>query len=423
MTSRLPATTRLAADRLRRDGWRALARTVAAKAATIATDRWNLAEPTLPLREEDIMDSRSSVRTSPEPKTAGSLNVGWICTPPAPGSGGHTTFFRMVEEMEQRGHDCTLFLYDTNDDEVRRHEDTIHSHWPALRAGVRSATQGMEGVDAMVASSWPTAHVAAGRAPAGVHLFYFIQDYEPYFYPRGFLYALAEDSYRLGLTTVALGPMISEVMRNELGQPAQAVIPYGTDTATYRLLSPAPAATRTGVVYYAKKKVDRRGYLLAKLTLERFHSLRPEQEIHIYGDTVTGWPIPVTNHGNLSPADLNVLYNQTIAGLAISFTNISLVPDELLSAGCVPVLNEAAFASGLPTDPDAVWAPATPAGLAMALADVVGTPGVEARAAAIAGRKRLDWADSRQAFAQLIESWCAGQPFDVPGSSLRGARP
>ncbi len=423
MKSSLPATTRLVAGRLRRDGWRPLARTVAAKAATTAMDRWNLAEPGLPLREEDIMDSRSSVRESPSPRTNGALKVGWVCTPPAPGSGGHTTFFRMVEEMEQRGHHCTLFLYDANDDEVGRHEQTIHSHWPALRAGVRSATKGMEGVDVIVASSWPTAHVAAGRAPAGVHLFYFIQDYEPYFYPRGFLYALAEESYRLGLTTIALGPMIAEVMRSELGQPAQAVIPFGSDTATYRLLNPAPTPTRTGVVYYAKKKVDRRGYLLAKLALERFHTLLPEQEIHIYGDTVTGWKIPVTNHGNLSPAALNVLYNQTIAGLAISFTNISLVPGELLAAGNVPVLNEAAFASGLLTDPDAVWAAATPAALATALAAVVSAPGVEARAAGISGRKRLDWADSRRAFAQVIESSCAGQPFDVPGSSLRGARP
>ncbi|SDW53289.1 hypothetical protein SAMN04487912_103265 [Arthrobacter sp. cf158] len=422
MKAPMLVTARLVARRLRRDGWRPVARTIAARAATTAIDTWHLAEPALPLAESDICDSRSLILSSPLPVPNGSLKVGWICTPPAPGSGGHTTFFRMVEEMEERGHQCTLFLHDVNDDDVRRHEETIRSHWPALRAGVRSATYGMEGVDVMVASSWPTAHVAANRAPDGAHLFYFIQDYEPYFYPHGFLYALAEDSYRLGLSNVALGEMIAEVMRTELGEPPQAVIPFGCDTATYRLLKPAAGSARSGVVYYAKKNVDRRGYLLAKLALERFHALHPEQEIHIYGDTVTGWKIPVTNHGNLTPAQLNVLYNKTIAGLAVSFTNISLVPGELLAAGNVPVLNEAAFASGLLTDPDAVWATATPAGLATALAEVVSAPDIGLRAAAIAGRQRLDWADSRRAFADFVESSCASVPDAAPSGSLQGGR-
>ncbi|MCT9867985.1 glycosyltransferase family 1 protein [Paenarthrobacter aurescens] len=416
------ATVRVLANRLRRDGWRSVARTVAARVATTAMDTWDLSEPGLPLREVDILDSRSLGRPSPLPIITGSLRVGWVCTPPAPGSGGHTTFFRMVQEMEERGHHCTLFLYDPNDDDAGRHEKTIRRHWPALRAGVRSATNGMEGVDVIVASSWPTAHLVAGRAPGSVHLFYFIQDYEPYFYPRGFLYALAEDSYRLGLTNVALGGMIADVMEAELGESPQAVIPFGCDTDTYRLLTPAPRNTRSGVVYYAKKKVDRRGYLLAKMALERFHALQPEQEIHIYGDTVTGWKIPVTNHGNLAPADLNVLYNQTIAGLAISFTNISLVPGELLAAGNVPVLNNAAFASGLLTDPDAVWAPATPSGLATALAGIVNAPGIDERAASIAGRKRLDWADSRKAFARFLETSCARLPDEAPRASMRGGR-
>ena len=416
-TARLAA---VAAQRVRRDGWRPVARVAAAKLVSSAVDAWHLAEPALPLREEDIMDSRSIARPAPAPVTTGRLRIGWLCTPPAPGSGGHTTFFRMVEEMEERGHQCTLFLYDTNDDDTSRHEETIHSHWPALRAGVRSATYGMEGVDALVASSWPTAHVAAGRAPVSVHLFYFIQDYEPYFYPRGFLYAMAEDSYRLGLTNVALGGMIAEVMEEELGEKPQAVVPFGCDTGTYRLPASPEHPLRSGVVYYAKKKVDRRGYLLAKLALHRFHALQPEQEIHIYGDIVTGWNIPVTNHGNLPPAELNSLYNRTIAGLAISFTNISLVPGELLAAGNIPVVNQAPFASGLLNDPDAVWAPGTPAGLAAALADVVNAPDIEDRATAVAGRKRLDWTDSRKSFAHFMEASCAGSPQGTVQHSLRG---
>ena len=219
---------------------------------------------------------------------------------------------------------------------------------------------------------------------------------------------------------MALGGMIAEVMQAELGERPHAVVPFGCDTGTYRLIASPGRPPRTGVVYYAKKKVDRRGYLLAKLALQRFHALHPEQEIHIYGDTVTGWNIPVTNHGNLTSAELNNLYNRTIAGLAISFTNISLVPGELLAAGNIPVLNQAHFASGLLKDPDAVWAPGTPSDLAAALADVVSTPDIEDRAAAVAGRQRLDWAASRASFARIVEASCARLPHEVLEDSLHG---
>ncbi|MFJ5956266.1 glycosyltransferase family 1 protein [Paenarthrobacter sp. NPDC092416] len=413
MTPKL-ATLHLIATRVKKDGWSSVARQGTGKVLTTVLDRLHLSEPELPLRPEDIVDPGTAAPSWQVPGTSGNLRIGWVCTPPAPGSGGHTTFFRMVQGLEARGHQCTLFLHDRNDDDVTRHEATIRRHWPMIKASVRSATDGLEGVDAIVASSWPTAHIVAARSPRGVHPFYFIQDYEPYFYPRGAFYAMAEDSYRFGFTNVALGGMIAKVMQTELGLPPDAVVPFGCDTDVYRLLDTPPTVRRSGVVYYAKRKVDRRGYLLAKLALEEFHHLHPEQEIHIYGDIITGWNIPVTNHGNMTPAQLNTLYNQTIAGLAISFTNISLVPGELLAAGNVPVLNNAPFASGLLDDPDAVWAPATPMGLATALAEVVSAPDVDERPSRIAGRPRLDWKVSQEVFADLLEATCALAAAESP---------
>ncbi|GAA3279603.1 glycosyltransferase family 4 protein [Paenarthrobacter aurescens] len=401
----------------RQHGWRAVTTKVLQKTAVKALENLAWAEPTLPLRPEDIMDAEvpSSV-DSPRPRT-GPLEVGWVCTPPGPGSGGHTTFFRMVQGMAERGHRCTLFLYDRNSDDVSRHAPVIRQYWPDVDAHIRSVAEGFEGMDAVVASSWPTAYATANRRGRDIHSFYFIQDYEPYFYPRGTLYWLAENSYRLGFTNIALGEMITAVMKAEIAQVPAATVPFACDTATYRLLDgKGSQPPRQGVVHYAKRAVDRRGYLLAKLALEQFHSMHPEQEIHVYGDRITGWSIPVINHGNLSPAELNELYNRTIAGLAISFTNISLVPEELLAAGNVPVLNESAFAAQVMRDPDVMWAPATPRRLAEALAQAVEAPNISARAAAIAQRRRLDWSVSRENFATVLESVCAREPGS-PGLS------
>ncbi|MCR1160102.1 glycosyltransferase family 1 protein [Paenarthrobacter sp. UW852] len=315
----------------------------------------------------------------------------------------------MVRALEQRGHPCILFLYDRNDDDVSRHEAVIRHHWPTMDAEIRSATQGMDGIDAVVASSWPTAHVIAARAHRSIHRFYFIQDFEPYFYPRGALYTLAENSYRFGFATIALGDMIGGVLKAELGLIPEATVPFGCDTDIYHLVQGQHGRHgRSGVVFYAKRSVDRRGYVIAKMALEEFHTLRPDQEIHVYGDKTSGWSIPVTNHGNLSPQQLNELYNQTVAGLAISFTNISLVPGELLAAGNVPVLNESPFSSEELQNPDVVWAPASPRRLAAALAGVVGATDLDERAQRIAQRPRTDWSQSQAAFADIVESHCTG---------------
>ena len=392
---------------LRTEGVATIARRGSRRLFEALGERLAWSEFDFPLREEDIMDSSALAPVAPRTNQADRLRIGWVCMPPGAGSGGHTTLFRMVQGLEEQGHRCTLFLYDRYADDVARHEEVIRRHWPGLRADVRSATEGMDDVDAVVASSWATAHVVAARAHPAAHRFYFIQDYEPFFYPRGTLYALAEDTYRFGFTNIALGNMIAGVMESEVGRPPEAIVPFGVDTDVYRILPELGNVPRSGVVFYAKKSVDRRGYLLAKLALEKFHQTHPEQEIHVYGDHVSGWSIPVTDHGNLSPRQLNELYNRTIAGLAISFTNISLVPEELMCAGNIPVLNESAYSRAVLSTDDAVWALPTPWCIADALAAAVEAPDVDARAARVAATEHRDWEVTKKQVVSTIESACA----------------
>ena len=367
--------------------------------------RYDFLRAELPVRVEDLVDS-SALRPPDAWRTPdASLRIGWVCSPPGPGSGGHTTLFRMVEAAEERGHECTLFLYDRNSDDVARHEPVIRRYWPNIRAGIRSATGAVGDMHALVASSWGTAHVVARRAPSTVNCFYFIQDYEPYFYPRGVLYALAEDTYRFGFTNIALGEMVASRLWHELGITADSTVPFGCDTSTYKLLN-RNSAPRTGIVYYAKRSVDRRGYLLAKLALEIFHLQHPEQEIHVFGDAVSDWSIPVTNHGSLSPAELNALYNRTIASVALSFTNISLVAEELMAAGNVPVMNDHPFPRADLSTTQAIWAPATPAGIARGLSAAVSSGDIEGRARHMAESVLRTWRLPSLLVSQEIERVC-----------------
>ena len=355
-------------------------------------ERLDLRALEFPLDDGDIFPAARSVLPLRE-AASGKQRIGWLCTPPGAGSGGHTTLFRMVRGMEERGHRCTILLYNRHHGDMERHRGVIRRSWPELTADIVEMPAVLDGFDACVASSWETAHVLAARAPSGPHLgaYYFIQDYEPYFYPRGSLYALAEDSYRFGFTHLALGEMVASTLRREVGVDAH-VIPFGSDVGGYRRTN---TGNRSGVVFFARPDTDRRGYDLGRLALRQFHRLHPEQEIHIFGSQVRGWGIPITQHGMLPAGELNALYNRTLTGLALSFTNITLVAGEMLAAGNIAVLNDHDFSRPVLTNPEAVWAAPSPASLALALSSVVTDPGRIGRSARASAHPGPSWASAQ----------------------------
>ncbi|MBZ4486904.1 glycosyltransferase family 1 protein [Microbacterium sp. cx-55] len=375
-------------------------RYLAQYAALRLTARLRAHELEFPLLSQDLADSASlrppvererNVDRAPE--------VAWLAAPPGPGSGGHTTQFRMMAAAIEAGQKTTLLLYDRHGGEFARKADVVRRAWPWMTADIRPAPDRITGYDAVVATSWPTAHVAASRVDEG-RLLYFVQDYEPYFVPHGAEYALAQDSYRFGFRHIALGHMVQDALRDEV-DAASDFVPFGCDTDIYRAL-PA-AGPRRGVVFYAKRSNDRRGFALAIRTLSAFHEACPDEPIHIYGDAVDDAPFPHVAHGNLDPTALNALYNTVVAGLALSFTNISLVAEELLAAGAIAVVNDSPLPRADLGNPHAAWARATPSALAEELITAVRRPDRDAHAARVAasvvGRS---WRETQQATAALI---------------------
>lgn len=407
-------------QRIRNEGWAHTLRAVTRRVGEGVGARLGWDEPTLHLNARDVFTG--SAVPAVRGRAVERLRIGIVCYPPNAGSGGHTTLFRMVRALEERGHRCTLVFYEPSGGEVSRHEPVIRRAWPELEAGIASVEDGFASYDAVLASSWETAHVVATRN-LNAAAFYFIQDYEPFFYAHGYLYELAEATYSFGLQNIALGGMVSETLRRRVGIEAELVVPFGCDTGTYRRLETSDSAPepRRGVVYYAKRTVDRRGYLLAKATLERFHALRPDQPIHVVGDAVHGWGIPVIQHGSVPPAELNRIYNATIAGLAMSFTNVSLVPGELLAAGTVPVLNRLSGPRLDLDSSDAIWAAGHPDALAAALTTAVDADDltIAERARRLASRPRPSWAVAQAAVADYLEQTVrrGTQPATVESSA------
>jgi glycosyltransferase involved in cell wall biosynthesis len=398
LSERRKAQARRALEVVRTDGLPGLKR----RAIRDLYGRFGASEPQLSLLPEDIADSTKIELCIPETKVPRDrqLVVGWLTTPPRSGSGGHTTMFRMVEAVEAAGHRCVLLLSDRHGGEATRHAEIIRRAWPRIRAEVRDVDEGFVGLDACVATAWQTAHTLAARNDVPLRYLYLVQDFEPFFYPRGLQYALAEDSYRFGFRCVTIGYMAAELLKSELDVPAE-VAPFGCDTDVYHLIN---TSDRSGVVFYTKPDVERRGYLLGVHALAEFSKRHPEQEIHVFGDAPARLPFPATRHQSLSPAELNTLYNSTIAGFAFSFTNISLVAEEMLASGTIPVINDSSYARADLHNPYACWTTPTPAAVADALSALVESPDISRRAVAASGSVHPDkWTLAQRVFLRALE--------------------
>jgi hypothetical protein len=356
----------------------------------------------LPLRAADVADSTELAPPAPPVLVrARPLRIGWITTPPGAGSGGHTTMFRMIEGLERAGHDTRLYLYDTSHSDIARHTRVIRDNWPAVTASVHDVAAAAPDVDVWIATSWQTAHVLASRPHLAGHRVYFVQDYEPYFYARGSLYSLAEDTYRFGFTGITAGAWLAEELAERFGMRS-AHFEFGADLGVYSATSDA---RRDGVVFYTKPDVARRGHETGMLALERFARARPDVPIHLFGVPVPNPPFAAENHGRLSTARLDELYNTCRVGLSLSFTNVSLIPWELLASGAVPVVNDARHNRLVLDNPEVAWSAASPAALARTMQaayeayDLHASPG--RLAASVAG---ADWAASADRVAAFIES-------------------
>jgi glycosyltransferase involved in cell wall biosynthesis len=360
------------------------------RAAEIAAAGWVLPDP-LPARPG-------------EP-----LTVAWVCGPPGPGSGGHTTMFRMVAALERAGHTCVVYLHDRHGWSLDQHRTTIRSWWPWVGAEVRDVAAGIEDAHAIFATSWDTAYPVLTSPARGARL-YFVQDFEPWFHPAGSEALMAEATYRFGFHGVTAGRWLAEMLRRDYGMAADH-FDFGRDP-DYAVDPAVDAAReRSGVCFYCRPETPRRAFELGVMALDLFAARHPEVDIHLYGASVGSLPFAAVDHGLMTPTQLDELYNRCVAGMVLSATNVSLVPHEMLASGCIPVVNDAAHNRVVLDNPTVVYAPATPFDLAAALsrlveADPAGRPQV-ARAAE-ASVEGSSWEDAGLAVERIVRKVVAG---------------
>jgi len=339
------------------------------------------------------MDPAEVLAPATEPSPPGgppdpaALTINWVLPPPSIASGGFGTIFRLIRLLEARGHDSRVYIQFGTRPQLARYRDLVHANY-GVRAAVFDAGDGMDPADAIFATHWTTAYTVR-NSPAPGRRFYLVQDFEPLFFPASSRAVLAEETYRFGFHGITAGRWLAAKLSHEYGMSCDS-FDLGVDLDCYRLDN---AGARDGVVFFARPDTPRRGFELGMMALELFAHRRPGTEIHLVGQPIR-WAKPsfrFTDHGTISRPDLAALYNRCSAGLVLSLTNISLVPSEMLAAGCIPVMNDGVHIRAAYDNPNARFAKAMPGELATALCAAVDGSAPDLRRSAAASVAGLSW--------------------------------
>jgi glycosyltransferase involved in cell wall biosynthesis len=234
----------------------------------------------------------------------------------------------------------------------------------------------VEAADGAVATLWNTAYYAL-RFNRTRRKFYFIQDYEPLFYPAGTSYALAEAPYRFGFygltNTISLRDLYRQQYdgqaeyftpavntkifyktedggrRTEEEKPSSATSSASPSPPSFSVLRPPSSSFilhPSSLFFYARPGAPRNAFELGTTALRKLKSRLGEQ-VRIVSAGANWSPEQygldgiVENLGLLSYEATAALYRTCEAGLVMMFTrHPSYLPFELMASGCLVVTNE-----------------------------------------------------------------------------------
>ncbi|MDY7079021.1 MAG: glycosyltransferase [Chloroflexota bacterium] len=281
-----------------------------------------------------------TLATAPDPRTT-PLILNWIFPEPIPGSGGYTDIIRMMNLLASFGHQINAYVvpkkWGKSDLEMR---DFIHRHFADPDWCLFKWNDGpMVESDAVILTHWTTAYMINDTNHAA-KVFYFVQDWEPFFAPMSTNYLRAEQTYKMGFSCITLGSWLTEFLRSRYNADAD----YFDLAVDHEIYYPRPVAERDRpqVCFYARPSTPRRLFPMGVETLQLIYQHRPDVEIVLYGaddDDLHSYriPFPYTNRGILKEHELAELFSASDVGVVLSSTNCSLIPLEMMACKCAVV--------------------------------------------------------------------------------------
>ena len=259
--------------------------------------------------------------------------IAWVMPHPGKGSGGHRTIIQNVNALIRAGYECDIFVEEDGVSTSEMVRQKINEWYEPCTAGVYVGFKFEKDYDLLFATGWQTIEFVK-KLPAKKKA-YFIQDFEPWFFPMGDQYLITENSYRYGFLPVTIGKWLAHKMQAEFNTPAE-YFSFGADLNVYK---PLPKVKKENAIcfVYQPEKPRRCDYIGLK-ALKILKAMKPDVQIYLYGSSMPAtFEFECKNLNIIPIKECNELYNKCKVGICMSASNPSRIPFEMMSAG-LPVV-------------------------------------------------------------------------------------
>lgn len=293
------------------------------------------------------------------------LLLNWIIPEMGIGSGGHINIFRFVTNLENMGFHSRIYLYlspNYKDNESVRKFSKEHFSILDERVELFYDVSEISFAHATIATSWQTAYYVRNYNNT-ITKCYFVQDFEPYFYPMGSYYQFAENTYKFGLKGITAGDWLKYKLHDEYGMDTES-FGFSYDKNIYQ--PQEKRSNKKRIFFYARPYTARRDFELGLLALEELSKRIKNLEIVFAGEDISQYVIPFKhqNLGIVNVEKLSEIYSQCDMCLVISNTNLSLLPLEVMASNSVAVCSKGDNSTWLVSEDNAILVEYDPVNIA-----------------------------------------------------------
>lgn len=268
------------------------------------------------------------------------ITMNWVIPPLGKGAGGLNTIFRVIGAYRTAGIRSKIYVY--GDAEYLSSYELKHRalEYFGVDLGdneIYGSIDNMTYADATMATSWITAYVVRNFNNT-VSKFYFVQDFEPYFFPVGSEYYLAENTYKMGFRAITAGDWLKNKLISQYGMEAES-FSFAYDKNYYKPMVKSDDKNR--VFFYARPFTERRGFEIAVLAFTLLARRGFDFEVVFAGQKLDDYQLHFNyiDMGTLSFDKLAECYSQSDICFVFSGTNLSLVPLEVMACNSVVMCN------------------------------------------------------------------------------------
>lgn len=262
-------------------------------------------------------------------------SIAWIVPSPIKGSGGIRTIIENANSLVKKGYQVDIYIEEDFENTSISMHNKIKNYYGECLCQVFMGIVMRQPYDLVFATfSLQTDYINHIDAPRKA---YFIQDFEPWFEPRGDLYLQMENTYRNNFKGISIGHWLAHKINSEFGMNMHS-FNFCANTSIYKPIQNIKKEKAVCFIFQPEK--PRRCSQIGISALKIVKKMRPDTKIYLYGSEYDSTSIPenMENLKILSPTQCNNLYNKCTVGLCLSSSNPSRIPFEMMAAG-LPVVD------------------------------------------------------------------------------------